>query len=176
MTIGRGMRTDGIRTVEDLMARCWVDPDTGCWHWRFARDSKALPSLRLAPLNRTVSLGVAACYFATGAAPKPGQMWHCTCTTPNCANPEHRRAGDRSSQMRAASLTRTPLQRARISAGKRAASHLTDGQRAEIAGSTEILRVLAERYGVSVSGAQKLRTARAPDPKAGFSVFSWRPV
>jgi len=171
----RGRRTDGIHTPEDLKARCWVDDDTGCWHWRGALDANAIPSMWLPVLGRRSSLGVAACLFATGAAPLPGQMWHCTCTTRYCANPEHRTCGNRSSQMLAARMTRNPLQRARISAGKRANGKLTDVQRAEIAGSGEILRVLAERYGISISQAHKLRTQTQTQPAQGASIFSWRP-
>jgi hypothetical protein len=72
-------------------------------------------------------------------------------------------------------LKRDPLQRARISAGKRASGKLTDAQRAEIAGSSEFLRVLAERYGISISQAHKLRRQTQVQPAQGASVFSWRP-
>ncbi len=128
----------------------------------------------LPDLRQRTSLGVIACYFATGAAPLLGQSWHCTCTTRFCANPAHRTCGNRSSQMLAARMTRNPLQRARISAGKRANGKLTDAQRVEIAGSDEFLRVLAERYGISISQAHKLRTQTQTQPAQGASVFTWR--
>lgn len=171
----RFIRTDGIRTPDDLKARCWVDEDTGCWLWRGAVDSHGIPSMWLPALLRRSSLGVAACLFATGAAPLPGQAWHCTCTTRYCANPAHRTCGTRSSQMLAARMTRTPLQRARISAAKRANGKLTDAQRVEIAGSSDILRVIADRYGISISQAQKMRRQTQIQPAQGASVFSWRP-
>ena len=166
----------GIHTAEDLKARCWVDDDTGCWNWRGALDSNGTPSVWLPALRRRVSLGVVACWLATGAGPLPGQAWHCTCTTQFCANPGHRTCGTRSSQMLAARMTRNPLQRARISAGKRRANgKLTDAQRAEIAGSDEVLRVLSERYGISISQAHKLRSARQSQSSVRSSVFTWRP-
>lgn len=167
--------TRGIRTADDLKGRCWVDDDTGCWHWRGAVDTNGIPSMWLPELRRRTSLGVVAAVLTTGAAPLPGQMWHCTCTTRYCANPAHRTCGTRSSQMLAARMTRNPLQRARISAGKRANGKLTDKQRAEIAGSDEVLRVLSDRYGISISHAQKLRSTRQPLHSSGASVFTWRP-
>lgn len=172
----RGLRSDGIRTVADLQSRCWVDEQTACWHWRGGRDGNSRPSMWIPALRRSGSLGVLACLLTTGAGPKRGQNWHCICTTPDCGNPEHRTCGTRSSQMRALGMTRNPLQRARISAGKLANGKLTDAQRREIAGSTEFLRVLAERYGISTSQAHKLRSTRQPLHSAGASVFNWRPA
>ena len=168
--------TRGLRTPADLMARCWVDTDTGCWHWRGAVDLNGIPSMWLPALRRRSSLGVAACLFATSAGPLPGQAWHCTCTTRYCANPAHRKCGNRSSQMLAAGCTRNPLQRARISAAKRSKSHLTGEQRAEIAGSTDMLRVIAQRYAISISQAWKLRSAAQPLTSVQSSVFTWRPA
>lgn len=169
-------RSDGIRTADDLRGRCWVDEETGCWHWRGAVDANGRPSMWVPGLRRRGSLGMLACWLATGAGPRPGQAWHCTCTTSGCANPAHRTCGNRSSQMLALRMTRNPLQRARVSAGKIAKSPLTSEQRQEIVGSTDILRVIAERYGISTSQAHKLRSTRQPLHSAGSSVFTWRPA
>lgn len=61
----RGLRTDGIRTADDLRARCWIDDDTGCWHWRGAVDLNGIPSMWLPALRRRTSLGVVAAVLAT---------------------------------------------------------------------------------------------------------------
>lgn len=36
MSLIKGQCIGGIRTVEDVRQRCYVDPETGCWHWRGA--------------------------------------------------------------------------------------------------------------------------------------------
>lgn len=81
--------------------------------------------------------------------------------------------------MFAARLTCNALHRARISAtkraAKRAASHITPEQRAEIAGSADTLRVIAARYGISISQARSLRSTAQAVRGAGVSVFNWRP-
>lgn len=171
----KGLRHDGIRSPEDLRIRCWVDEETNCWLWRGATDANGRPSMRLPALGRTVSIGVACCYFETGGAPMRGQVWHVTCKTANCANPDHRRSGTRSTMMNALKLTRSPLTRARISAGKRAKGKLTEAQREEIALSTENLRVIGDRYGICPSYVSKIRIAQHRSVKSGSSVFNWRP-
>lgn len=34
MSLKKGQCIGGIRTVEDVRQRCYVHPETGCWHWR----------------------------------------------------------------------------------------------------------------------------------------------
>jgi hypothetical protein len=34
MSIKKGQCIGGIRTIEDVRQRCYVNPETGCWHWR----------------------------------------------------------------------------------------------------------------------------------------------
>ena len=114
---GRPIRTDGVHTIADLRDRCRIDGD--CWLWAGATNAQGLGSLWLPALGRRTSLGVAICVLRTGRPPTPGRYWHVTCSTRDCANPAHRRPGDRSSQMLAAGMTRDPIQRARIAAGRR---------------------------------------------------------
>lgn len=169
------MRADGVRTVADLMGRCRVDSITGCWLWgHAASESQQRPSLWLPALKRRVSLGVAICWLRTGKAPAKGVVWHCTCETTDCANPDHRRAGNRSSQMLAAKLTRSPVAVAKMAAGRRAKSKLSDAGAAEIRASTEPLRVLADRHGISISHASMIRRCvlRRPVAAKASSVFS----
>lgn len=171
----RGIRTDGLRTVQDLMDRCRVDDETGCWIWSYGRDPNGRPTTWLPEQGRRVSLGVAIGFLKTGLAPEKGVVWHCICTTTNCANPKHRRAGNRSSQMLAAKLTRSPLAKAYIAATKRRTSKLSDESAAAIRASDEILKVLAERYGVSISMCSLIRrqVRRRPLAAAGSSVFNF---
>lgn len=167
----------GIRTVSDLRGRCRVDdeasPATACWHWRGARDGNGTPSMWLPALRRRVTLGTAACYLRLGREPLAGEVWHCTCDTKGCANPWHRKAGNRSSQMLAAQLQRDVLTRTKIARGKRAASTLSDAACAEIRASAEPLRVLAEAHGISMSHASLVRRGVLRRPLlTGASVFA----
>jgi hypothetical protein len=162
----------GIRTIDDLKARCWVDEDTGCWHWRGAcgRGNLWLPE----PRRRSTTLGVAACWLRTGKLPAKGEVWHVICPTPNCANPEHRQKGDRRSQMLAAKYRPAPDVIARIASTKRARSGLSCADVAAIRASDEPLAAVAKRYGVSVSHASRIRRGeqRRPMPARGSSVFN----
>lgn len=156
----------GVHTVEDLRQRCVIDDITGCW--RYAMH----PRLWMPGIGRRVTLGVAICFLLTGKEPRKGVAWHCTCSTKDCANPRHRRAGNRSSQMKAANLHRDALTVARIARTKRAASDLTEESCAEIRASHDSLAVLAKRYGVSPSHAGYIRAGKRRAPiVSGCSVF-----
>lgn len=168
----------GVRTIAGLKDRCVVDEITGCWLWRFARNSKGAPSLQYPPLGRVVSLGVAIGHLRTGKPPKPGVVWHCTCETRQCANPDHRRAGTRSSQMLAAGIKRSPQTRAKIIAGKRRTSKVSDADVSEIRASTMTLAEISQRYNITEGYACEIRSGKRRSPLAapGSSVFFWRPA
>lgn len=147
----------GIRTFLDLKDRCRVNEETGCWEWGLGKSGNGQACAWIPLLQRRGSLGVLICALSTGKGPAPGVVWHCTCTTPDCARPAHREAGTRSTQMLAANLARSPMTVAKITKAKRAKSRLTDAQAAEIRESTEVNRVLAERYGISMSYASMIK-------------------
>lgn len=173
------IRTDGVRTIADIKDRCFVDEITGCWHWRGARSGGKTPDVRtpslwLPALQRRTTLGIAICVLLTGEEPKPGVRWHCICETKGCANPDHRKAGNKSTQMLAAKLKRSPAQCARIAKGKRAVSELSDEAAAEIRLSEEPLRVLAARHSISISHTSNIKNGkqRRELGARGASVFN----
>lgn len=165
----------GIRTIDDLRDRCFVDDITGCWHWRGATTCGKYPASWLPAIARRVTLGHVICFLRTGQLPDKGTFWHCTCETKSCANPEHRMAGTRSEQMKAAKIVKSPLVRARMAQVQRDRSVLTDQGVAAIRSSGEPLRVVAERYGISMSHASGIRRGeqRASISAPGSSVFNW---
>jgi hypothetical protein len=164
----------GVRTVEDIRDRCYVDELTGCWLWRGATSARGYPSLWMPALRRVATLGHAIALLQTGRLPAKGVVWYCTCTTKNCGNPMHRAPGTRADQMRKAGIVRSPLVRARMAAGRRVDSKLTEDAVADIRGSTEILRVVAERHGISISHASHIRRGEQRKPLSGHgaSVFN----
>lgn len=175
------MTTRGIRTRSDIRLRCDVDVDTGCWRWRGARSSCGRASLRLACCGgKVTTLGQAACFFRTGLLPPRGIVWHPTCKTMDCANPAHRTPGTRSSQLLRLELTRSPVQRARMSQGRVASvGKLTPADVDAIRGMVDVpLAEIAARFGISETWASDVRAGkkRVFDRGAiGSSAFTWRP-
>ncbi len=169
------MKTSGIRTIEDLKQRCWIDDDTGCWHWRGATNGR-VPSTWFPAVKRVSSLPYVICHLTTGSPPRKGQVWHCRCETPFCANPDHRKPGTRSSQMKALKLSRPPLVRAQIAATKRAAnrSRLTQEEKSSVYGSVETLASICSRLGISQTYASNLRAGKKRGVRAApnSSVFN----
>lgn len=162
----------GVYTVADLLDRCRVDEVTGCWH--LGAVPRSTHTIRCPQLGRNVGLGVLVCVLRTGKAPAPGVVWHTTCGTRNCANPAHRRAGNRQSQMLAAQVRPSVETVARIARTKRARSALSDEQVAEIRRSTDRCADLAERYGISLTYVSHIRRGRSRRELAvPASVFSW---
>jgi hypothetical protein len=163
--------TTGIRTIEDLRGRCWVDDITGCWHYKGYSEG-GQPALWVPLLGKTTTMGVAISVLVTGAAPKKGVFWHCKCDTPGCANPDHRKPGSRSSQMKAAKITRSPLTVARMSRGK---MKLTAEQIELIRTSPEPAGIVAEQLGISRSLASRYRRQGGCKGVAapGSSVFNF---
>jgi hypothetical protein len=170
-------RRDGIHTLADYRGRFRIDDLTGCWHWPHARANNE-PYLWLPVLGRRTTLGVAICVLTTGKTPEPGVYWHVTCETPHCGNPRHRKPGTRSEQMLAAKLHRNALSRAKSAAGRAYTSRVSLEAANAIRCSTEPLRVIAERHGISVQYACDIRNGkkRRPMGATGSSAFTWRPT
>lgn len=179
MSYPKGANLGGIRTIEDLRLRCRIDEDTDCWHYGKASRSHHAPGVRLAVLGQEmVSLGVAIAVLSTGKRPEKGVCWHVTCTTPQCANPDHRKAGTRRSQMRSANYKPAAQTLAKIASTKRSKSALSKDAIEAIRSSDETLAVLSERHGVSPSHISRIRLGQCWSETAApaASVFSWRPA
>ena len=172
------MKQVGVYSFDDIMARCWVDDVTQCWHWRMGRNGAGAPCLWVPGLGRNTTLGTAICFLTTGKPPAPGKVWHPKCSTPNCGNPGHYVCGTRSTQMLAAKIVRTPTQRAHVAAGKRALSAITDEQVASIRNDSRRLVDIAAEHGISVSHVSNIRrgAARRPLAAPGASAFNWSPT
>ncbi len=168
----------GVNCIADLKDRCRVDDITGCWHWGGALTQGRPPSLRFPPLgNRVLTLGAVIGFFRTGEGPSPGVYWVVTCGTLNCANPAHRKAGDRAFQMGLIAKGKPikPLHRQRITASRRKGSKLTDEQVADILHTDDRLQDAAARHGISLTYVSKIRRGekRVAMVAPGASVFAW---
>ena len=170
----RRQRSNGVRTLEDLRQRCVIDDITqDCWNYGGGKTGDGLPSIWFPPLGIRTTPGVILCYLKTGKRPAPGVVWHRTCDSLLCCNPGHRKAGTRRSQMANAAITRSPLERARISVSKRAQSKLTEAAVDDIRSSEDTLAECAARHGISVSHVSRIRRGELWRPvEQGASVFS----
>ena len=100
MSHKEGTYLGGIRTVEDLRVRCYVDPDTACWHWRLAIVQGHPKVHFVAPdtCKRTTQRGRrAALYLQRGRDLPDGHFAFARlqCKSLDCVNPAHCVSGDR---------------------------------------------------------------------------------
>lgn len=176
MTHEVGTNLGGILTPADLRKRCHVTAE-GCWRYRQGEHkASTAPSIWFPPLGDRVSAGILACWWTHGRRPLKGEMWHVTCSTRHCANPEHRICGNRSTQMLAAKITLTEQARLRLTAALRASSTLTDADVLDIrAAKRESLKSIADRHGISMGYACSIRSgARRPMAVAADVVVTVR--
>lgn len=96
MSHKHGTDLGGVNSLERLRLRCWIDPATGCWHWRLGRnrdDGSARVWVRLPDGARRTMLGRKAAYLLSGREVRPGWRVIATrdCHEPTCCNPDHAR-------------------------------------------------------------------------------------
>lgn len=88
-----GSNIGGIRTLEDLRQRCWIDPATDCWHLRTARGRK--PSSQRAlkvwfhPNGESMHARRLALILSEGKEVVPGHVVTAKCDSFDCINPGH---------------------------------------------------------------------------------------
>ena len=174
----------GVHTLWALQLRCYVNPDTGCWHWRGAfrktTGGKMVPVTFLPALKSTVTVMRAAVLLSRGMQSMSSKqcVW-ADCMRSDCCNPGHMRVGTRG-QM-AAHQIKNGAGRTRASyiAGSiksaRARSKVTLEQIEGFRRSGISAKDLAEQAGISVSHAYRILRVKHWKPKpvlAGASVFS----
>lgn len=90
----------GLATVDDVRARCVINPATHCWEWQGARQfrtdaSKGQPVMHAFDHargeKRTMSGPAAVWNIAHGRAPLPGYKVFRACCSTTCVNPAHLR-------------------------------------------------------------------------------------
>ena len=170
MSFPHGTDLGGIRTLERLRERCFVDESTGCWHWRMAI-SQGAPRVQFSVDGRNrISRGPSA---ARRLAGKPvGAMSWVVCGHADCVNPAHTRTGTRKehgAHLRKTGAAKTPAK------AQHHSRRLTAAQIVEIRSSSEAARVLAERFGVCGNVIWRARHGQTYKEVGAPSVFAWRP-
>ena len=178
-----GRYLGGIRDLQGLQDRCYVDSDTGCWRWRMCVRQGAACVHLVSPLDgkRYTMRGPRAAWLLRfKAEPAKGLFVWASCFQSDCCNPAHMRASTPAEQGRAiaeAGFLKGKPQR--IAANRRIVreklAKLDPEKVREIRGSSGTLKEIARRYGISVSHASKIRRGKAWQEAANAaSVFSWR--
>lgn len=165
MTTKPGDYLGGIRTVEDLRQRCWVDEQTGCWHWRlFAHRGRPQVCYMLPDGTPRRSAGRrAALELARGARlPRSVDVFaaRSKCSgASDCCNPAHARTGSRSELLRARSLSAASRNAMCLSATRlqRSKSSITMEIARRIRASADTTAVEAARWGISKSTVGAIR-------------------
>lgn len=179
-----GTYLGGVRSIEDLRERCFIDEHTGCWHWRMAFNQGS-PRVwvhlgggeRLAMRGRRAAL-----VLSTGKqVPRGFLVWAVRhCKSDDCVNPAHCKWGPKSEWGRDLSKRGTIKNRpSKIRAGREAGRKrraLTDEQAAYVRSSGKSIKDLAAEFGVSRALIGEIRRGtRYTEVFRGASVFVWRP-
>ena len=88
-TTPAGRYLGGIRTLDDLMQRCYVSERTGCWHWRLCIDeggpqvSMVIAGRRIKARGRRAARLLAGLPVTRRTVPAGG------CTAHDCCYPQH---------------------------------------------------------------------------------------
>lgn len=91
------VKTCGIKTLEDIRQRCWIDPDTGCWVWKGSfsthKGQRGRPQASIdmgrGKKRRTVSAARLAWVLSGRTIGDEQVVYRAKCTNKACVFPEH---------------------------------------------------------------------------------------
>lgn len=139
--------------LERVKARTVEEGD--CWLWQGAKTGEGYPCMYMAGRSELVSRLV-----AMEAGPLPKKMVSMSCHSKECVNPAHIRlmAWKQIAQESAKRGNQDSLsKRIKLARHKRSQSKLKQADIPVIRNSNEPLKVMAERYGVSMEAISKIR-------------------
>ena len=176
-----GTDAGGIRTLDDVLGRCRVNEETGCWEWAGAAarsGEKFVVPVAWWPAARRVVSVLRIAFSLTHAVPLGKRLVWRTCGCETCVNPKHLRAGTRKDWgvwvVKSRGARGVPIRKPRP---KPENTKLSPRMAEEIRASNLTGSALAKQYGVSQTTISRVRLGRSfvtLHPQA--SVFSWRPT
>jgi hypothetical protein len=166
MACKKGDYLGGIRSVEDLRARSFVDPDTGCWHWRMGLSAGA-PRVHICIDGKHTAMRGRRAALLLADRLNPGQtaFARITCRSDDCVNPDHCRSGTRSQHgswlTQSGRYVDSVARKVAPFKSRAARARKLDIHKArEIRASDETLEVLSLRHGVCKSVVQGVKANR----------------
>lgn len=150
----------GIRTLEDIRRRCYVDPVSGCWLWRLHVSRGR--SCCVWSSDGVVHKGTAqrAAWVLAGLPLKPGWVVsrrRSICESPDCCNPAHHRAGPRSKVLPKLTPEQRTSHRIGVTRESRRRSKLSMEAALQIRQSDAPCRAEAARWGVAPTTVSQIR-------------------
>jgi hypothetical protein len=170
----------GIRSIEDIRARCVMDDITGCWCWkggltgRKSENSTGIPSARCSLLSvdgEGKGKATSVCsilFFLMHGKPIPhGKAMRRTCETKLCVNPAHRKlskcgGSTKNEHLRVLRTTKT----------MRARSRFSEEAIEDVRSSTDTLHACAARHGMHPSYVSLIRRGAARRAVLAPSIFN----
>src|SRR5574337_584827 len=153
-----------VATIEDILARCEVDPITDCWLWGGAKNRGGIPRMFVGALGYSSTIGAAFSLIRLGERAPHGMVWHRGCRTSGCANIEHfsllpRRESVRRHQKGRA---KSPEHAARIRLARSTGSDIkiSDAHVQRIRAEGMTLKAIAAEFGVRESYASEVRSGK----------------
>lgn len=187
--ISRGVRSDGIRTLSDLLGRCRVDDETKCWVWAGALNDGGFPVVRIPAgvLRETacVTNPRRVGWLLSGRKLGEREMVIRTCDTLLCVRPDHAKVGSRTDVNRQAAARgsySTPERLAHLTRARMKSAVDPEKVRAAEAQFAEgaTVREASERVGIDRETARRIRNGSHIHQTRGVlplaSVFAWRPA
>jgi len=180
-----GAYLGGVRSVEDLRARCRVDEDSECWHWTLST-FEGVPRVHYwAPdgKKRHDKGRRAAVTLATGKLPPAHHIAFAKaeCKSIDCVNPDHCRTATKVEWGRHLTKIGAVKNLASKAAGSRKGwekrgRKITPEMVREILHSEESNRTLGKKFGLSNYAIWSVRHRLSHrETMQNASVFSWRP-
>ena len=155
-----GTQLNGIRSLEDIRLRCFVDPQTGCWRWRlhFSRGRSCCVWF----IDGVSHKGTAAraAWMLSGRRVEPGWVvsrYRSLCESEDCCNPEHHRAGPKSKVLPKLTAEQRVAHRVGVTRESRRRSKLSMEAALQIRQSDASVTDEAAKWGVAASTISQIR-------------------
>lgn len=174
--------TWGIKTLEDIRLRCFVDPETDCWLWRLSAQAGVPRVSMFWEGEERKFRGRRASWLMAGRPLPKGHVVYAKlcCQELLCMNPDHAQAGTRKQHglwlRRSGLIKGLPKKIAAARASATARRKLTAERVLAIRAGGKSDYAFADEFGVSQFAVWSARTFRSwKHVRAPASVFSWRP-
>lgn len=160
MSVAHGAYLGGIRTLEDIRLRCYVDERTGCWHWRmhFSRGRSCCAWTVAGIVHKGTATRAA--WELSGRNVEPGWVVarrRAVCDSPDCCNPEHLRAGPKSKVQPKLTPEQRTAHRIGVTRVSRARSKLGMAAALQIRLSDATCHVEAAKWGIAPTTVSAIR-------------------